>query len=128
MSCTPVTERLQQLQAWRGPPGGAKTMGDAITSLQRSAKQAHRQLGSFIEAWEALVPPELSCQTWVEAKRGGVVHVRTRSASVAWELDRRLREGLLSELRSRCSGAISRVQVRVGGQMHAGTSSTSKTA
>ena len=116
MSNTPVTERLRQLQAWRGPKRKAASMGETIASLQRSAEKAHQQLGSFVEAWDALLPAELSSRTSVETKRGGVVHVRAGSASVAWELDRRLREGLLEELRSRCSGAISRVQVRVGGQ------------
>ena len=117
MSNTPVTERLQQLQAWRGPRRKAASMGETVASLQRSAEKAHQQLGSFVEAWDELLPEELSSKTSVEARRGGVVHVRARSASVAWELDRRLREGLLGELRSRCSGAISRVQVRVGGQV-----------
>ena len=128
MSNTPATERLRQLQAWRGPAQRTRTMGDAIASLQRSAEKTHRQLGSFVEAWDALLPSELSSQTCVEAKRGGVVHVRVGNASVAWELDRRLREGLLGELRSRCSGAISRVQVRVGGQLRESSLPKSRTA
>ena len=128
MSNTPATERLRQLQAWRGPAQRTRTMGDAIASLQRSAEKTHRQLGSFVEAWDALLPSELSSQTCVEAKRGGVVHVRVGNASDAWELDRRLREGLLGELRSRCSGAISRVQVRVGGQLRESSLPKSRTA
>jgi hypothetical protein len=114
MPNTPIAQHIQKLQGWRVPRDRSKPLSEAIGHLQNNALRAQRQLGSFIDAWDQLVPESVSRHTMVEAKRGGTIHVNARSASVAFELDRQLREGLLAELRTACRGSIANIRVRVG--------------
>jgi len=119
MSNAPVARHIEKLQGWRVPRDRSKPLSEAIANLQHNALRAQRQLGSFIDAWDKIIPESISRHTMVEAKRGGTVHVNARSASIAFELDRQLREGLLQELRTACQGTIANVRVRVGRIEHA---------
>ena len=118
MSNAPVADHIHKLQGWRVPRERSKPLSEAIENLQHNALRAQRQLGSFIDAWDEIIPESISRHTMVEAKRGGTVHVNARSASIAFELDRQLREGLLKELRTACQGTIANVRVRVGRVEH----------
>jgi hypothetical protein len=82
--------------------------------VQRNSRRVHRSLGNFIECWEQLLPREVARHTIVKSIRGGTINVSARSSAIAFEVDRLLREGLLSELRTSCSSAVVNVRVHVG--------------
>ena len=67
--------------------------------MAQRADRTQQRLGAFVDLWEALLPAEVAGRTRVSALRGGVVMVVADSAATAYELDRRLRGGLESELR-----------------------------
>lgn len=85
-----------------------------VEAIGRHTAKVNRQLGAMIALWETEVPSELSARTELTALRGGVLHARVDSSAIAYELDRRLREGLLTRLRSQYAGPLSRVRLSVG--------------
>jgi len=106
--------QLERLQQWRNRPLRAKSISDGIASVDRKARQLHRRVGEFVDAWHTLLPAELHDRTCVTGIRGGVVDVVVESSAVSFEIDRRLREGLLDEIRGTCRGTVIRVKLRIG--------------
>jgi hypothetical protein len=114
MAGSAVSRHIERLKTWRVPGDRVMRLSDAVDSMQQRATRVQQQLGSFIDAWDQLVPDAIVRSTRVDSKRGGTVHVIARSASVAFELDRHLRNGLLNDLRHASRGSITAVRVRVG--------------
>ena len=106
--------QLERLQQWRNRPLRAKSIGDGVASIDRKVRQLHRRVGEFVDAWHTLLPVELHDNTCVTGIRGGVVDVVVESSAVSFEIDRRLREGLLDELRAACRGTVVRIKLRIG--------------
>lgn len=71
-------------------------------------------MGAIAEAWLAVVPPELSESILLLGFRGGTLQVEVPGSGLAFELDRRLRSGLLTDLKKASGGRLARVRVRVG--------------
>lgn len=90
------------------------SIAGAIDGIRRKSKQANRRLGELVSLWEELLPSDFVAQTRMTSLRGGVLRVTVASSAIGYELDRRLREGLLADLRSRFGGTLARVTVRVG--------------
>ncbi len=116
---------INQLRSWRVRADRSSSLSDAVANLQRHWQKAARQTGDFAEAWEACVAAELKDQCRVDTMRGGVARVIVSSSAVAFQLDRTLRSGLLTELRARCSAAVTRVETRIG-QVRPATRASSK--
>ena len=114
MTIADCGHQLEQLQAWRRRPQRAHAIVDGIDSFDRRARQLQRRLGRFVEAWEASLPPRLHQRTCVQGVRGGVANVTVDSSAISFEIDRRLREGLLQDLRGTCGATLVRVRLRVG--------------
>ncbi|MAT82255.1 MAG: hypothetical protein CMJ29_11520 [Phycisphaerae bacterium] len=114
MKTMATPSQLELLQQWRRRPQRAKGIGDGVALIDRRARQLHRRIGEFLSAWKQSLPEQLHERTCVQGIRGGVVDVLVASSAVSFELDRRLREGLLDELRASCRGTIVRVRLKVG--------------
>ena len=111
---SPAAHHVNRLRTWRVRGRRTTTMADVVPGMQRSLRRAERQVGAFADAWHQCTPPPLRDQCRVESMRGGAARITAGSAAVAFQLDRALRSGLLRALRSTCSTAIARVDVRVG--------------
>ena len=85
-----------------------------MAAIDRKARQLHRRIGEFADAWQSLLPSELHERTCITGIRGGVVDVTVESSAVSFEIDRQLREGLLDELRTACRGTVVNVRLRIG--------------
>ncbi len=103
--------RLRQARARREPD---TAIGGFVTAVAAEARRAEKRLGSFVNLWEGLIPAELAARTRVVTLRGGVAHVTVDSSSSAYEIDRRLREGLEGRLRQAYGKTLVRVKVTVG--------------
>ena len=104
---------LQRLRELRQRPQRDLSITSLIESQKRSARKAQQQIGELAELWTELLPESLHARTTLLGMRGGVLQVAADSSSVAFELDRRLREGLLHSLRNRYSNTLTRVKVRL---------------
>ncbi|MCH2160302.1 MAG: DUF721 domain-containing protein [Phycisphaerales bacterium] len=82
-----------------------------LEGIRREASRSRKASGNFVDAWEAVVPPEFVRETRVKGLSGGVARVGVRSSAMQYELDRLLRTGLLSELRAAFGGLLRRVKV-----------------
>ncbi len=108
VEATREIERLRRHRGWRERD---LSISGVVTDTLRSSTSLQRKLGALIELWQTRVPDHLVRRTRLSGLRGGVLHVSAESAAVAFELDRLLRQGLLSELRQAYRGTLSRVKV-----------------
>ena len=111
-----MRRQIEDLRRRRGRSGPELSIAKLIASTADHAKRTHKQLGELIEIWEESVPPELARRTSLTVLRGGVLHVSVDSSSIAFEIDRLLRGGLVDELRRRFRGTLVRVKVKLDGE------------
>ncbi len=104
---------LQRLRELRQRRPRDVSITSLIESQKRQAGKAQQQIGELAELWAELVPEPLRMRTSLLGMRGGVLHVAADSSSVAFELDRCLRESLLSKLRNRYHSTLMRVKVQL---------------
>ena len=109
-----AAHRVEQLRAWRARPEREVVVRPLIESKLADAHRAQKQLGSFVELWEAVLPAELALHTRVTGLRSGVVHVTVDTSATAYELDRCLREGLEQQMRRAFGKTLMRVKITVG--------------
>ncbi len=105
---------IEQLRNWRARPDRDVGIGSLIEAKLVEAERVRKRLGSFVELWETVLPDTLAPHTRVTAIRGGVVHVTVDTSATAYELDRRLREGLEQQMRRAYGKTFVRVKVKVG--------------
>ncbi len=106
---------LEQLRNWRARPERELAIASLIDAKLVEAERVRKRLGSFVELWETVLPDELASHTRVTAIRGGVVQVTVDTSATAYELDRRLREGLEQQMRRAYGKTFVRVKVKVVG-------------
>ncbi|MHC4218099.1 MAG: DciA family protein [Planctomycetota bacterium] len=107
-------ERIARLQEQHRRPEPDRSIGGLVSSVAVEAERTQQRLGSFVDLWEGLVPADVASHTRVVGLRGGVAHVTVDSSSTAYEIDRRLREGLEQQLRRAYGKTLIRVKVTVG--------------
>ena len=108
-----LDRHVARLRAARDYRWGDPSLTAALQRTQKQAASVQRRLGRIIELWNELLPADLVEHTSVRALRGGNLHVTVDSAALVYELDRRLREGLLTELRARFTNNLHRVRFTV---------------
>ena len=108
----PVNE-IERLREWRSNKGHNLSILGTVESIQTSARQSHRKLGELIELWHELLPDDLAKASTLRGIRSGLLQVEVESSAKLYEIDRRLREGILQELRSRYHGTLVRVKIRL---------------
>lgn len=109
----PVSARIDRLREHRVRPPRETAIGGIVAAIRREASRHQRQAGSFVEAWESVVPEELRAATRVRGLRGGVARVGVRDAATRYELDAGLRGGWLAELRLACGQPVRSVRLDV---------------
>lgn len=106
-----AAREIQRLGASRARFARELSIAAIVTATRKQAADVHRRLGELIELWEEFVPQEIAAHTTLAALKGGVLHVTVDSSSIAYELDRLLREGLVIVLRRRYRSTLTRVKV-----------------
>ncbi len=109
-----VAEQIAQRRERRIRKPPPLSIAADVTAVARHTSRTQRRLATVIELWEAVIPSELAARTSVTGLRGGVLFVRADSAAVAYELDRRLRDGLEQTLRSKFPSTLVRIRVSTG--------------
>ncbi|NNF42589.1 MAG: DUF721 domain-containing protein [Phycisphaerales bacterium] len=111
-----VTRTLENLQTRRARRQRERSITPLLQQLDREATLRRKRFGQLVELWVALLPREIAERTTFTMLRGGSLSVEADSASVAYEVNRRLRSGLLAELRRGYTGTLTRVMVSVAGR------------
>jgi hypothetical protein len=115
-----VSARLAQLRGHRVRPARATAIGGLVDAVRREASRHRRQAGSFVEAWESVIPGPLREATRVRSLRGGVARVGVRDTATRYELDAGLRSSWLGELRLACGQPIRSVRLEVDASIPVG--------
>ena len=108
-----IASRLSRLRGFRVRPDRAVAIGGLVDVVRREAARNRRQAGSFVEAWESVIPSPLVETTRVKGLRGGVARVGVRDAAARYELDAGLRGGWLGELRLACGQPVRSVRLEI---------------
>lgn len=109
----PTAARIDRLRGFRVRPPRETAIGGVVAAIRREASRHQRQAGSFVEAWESVVPESLRSATRVRGLRGGIARVGVRDAATRYELDAGLRGGWLAELRLACGQPVRSVRLDV---------------
>ena len=109
----PVSARIDRLRGFRVRPPRDTGIGGVVAAIRREASRHQRQAGSFVEAWESVIPEALRSATRVRGLRGGIARVGVRDAATRYELDAGLRGGWLAELRLACGQPVRSVRLDV---------------
>ncbi len=109
----PASARIDRLRGFRVRPPRDIAIGGVVAAIRREASRHQRQAGSFVEAWESVIPEELRSATRVRGLRGGIARVGVRDAATRYELDAGLRGGWLAELRLACGQPVRSVRLDV---------------
>lgn len=104
---------IQQLRTYRVKPQRDTSITSLISATASSAQKTHKRLGHLIDLWEKYVPAAIAAKTAIIGLRGGTLHIAVADASVNYELDRLLREGLEQALRAEYRGTLVRVRLKV---------------
>lgn len=104
---------IEVLRRHRTPHEPDLSIGSLVAEHARYAQRTRAQLGQMIDLWFQLVPAELRNHSAICALKRGVLTVDVDSASVRYELDRRLREGLADQLRQHFRGTLRQVKIRL---------------
>ncbi len=108
-------DAIENLRRHRSRPEFDTSITRVLQSMASEAERTERRLGDLITCWNEVVPDSLGRQTQVTSLQRGTLHVTVSSASVRYELDRMLREGMLDRIRSRYRGSLQRVKLVVAG-------------
>ena len=108
---------IEQLRRHRCRPERNLEIGGMVDQFRREAGRARRGAGTFLDAWEAVVPSEIAAATRVRGIRGGVARVGVQDAATSYDLDQRLRNGLLAELRLAFRSPLRRVKLEIDGSL-----------
>lgn len=111
-----ISKELEQLRNHRVPVERDLSIGSLVAEQSKYAQQTRAQLGQFIDIWYQLVPTDVRYRSAIRAFKRGVLTVEVESASMRYELDRRLREGLIDEIRRHFRGTLRQVKVRLAGE------------
>lgn len=109
----PRLARLRRLAPYRRRRDRDCTISDLVDSTRKTARKTQTRTGAFTEAWERLVPEELSMACRLGEFRGGVITILVESSSAKYQLDNLLRSGLEVDLRREYPGPLTRVKTRL---------------
>ena len=110
----PTLRQVERLRELRRRSARDDSIGPLVARIRNESDRHHQRFGELVTLWCELVPADLVEQTALTGLRGGVLQVTVPSSAVAYRLDRALRGGLTSDLRSRFRGSLARVRVQVG--------------
>lgn len=107
---------LDRLRSFRVRPPRETGIGRLVAGIQREARRHQSGAGSFVEAWEQVIPEDLRRGSRVRGLRGGVARVQIADAAARYELDALLRSGALADLRLAFGKPLRRVQLETIGR------------
>ena len=107
---------LDRLRSFRVRPPRETGIGRMVAGIQREARRHQSGTGSFVEAWEQVIPEALRKGSRVRGLRGGVARVQIADAAARYELDALLRSGVLADLRLAFGKPLRRVQLEIIGR------------
>jgi hypothetical protein len=105
--------RLERVRQWRVRDARPTALSEPIHALRREVERGAKRACEFISSWEEIIPAELAAKTRVRGARGGVYHIAVQDSPALFEIDRLLREGALTAIRSRLRAAIVRIKLAV---------------
>ena len=105
--------RLARIAPYRRRREREPSITKIVEDTLKKARRDEKRIGSFAEAWEALVPEELLRACTIGSVRGSKITIEVDSSSAKFELDRLLRGGLQVELRRLYTGPLTEVRTKL---------------
>lgn len=115
--------RLREWRQWKGRETGIRRFVEAVDVRLRRMDGRMLKVSA---ALESLVGPSIAERLSPLGLSRGVLTLGVDSSSLAYEVDRRMREGGLAELQQRTGLAINRVKVKIVADDQSGRSGPSR--
>ncbi|HAW95445.1 MAG: hypothetical protein CMJ33_03615 [Phycisphaerae bacterium] len=109
----PRLARLRRIAPYRRKWDPDTSISGLVESTKKVAKRNEGRLATLTEAWDRLVPEQLTSACRFGEVRGGTITILVESSPAKYELDRLLKSGLEAELRRAYSGPLSRIRTRL---------------
>lgn len=109
----PRLTRLARIAPYRRRREPEASIQKIVETTLRKARRDEKRMGSFAEAWEALVPATLLGACTIGAVRGSKITIEVDSSAAKFEIDRLLRSGLQVELRRLYAGPLTDVRTKL---------------
>ena len=103
---------LDRLRKYKTRRVRETSINETVQSLRKGLRKGNKTSSSLIEAWDAAVPSHIANQATMVSMRNGVLEVLTDGSSVAYQLNRLVRSGLLRELQKATKGTLRKIRVR----------------
>jgi hypothetical protein len=104
--------QLERLRKWRARPALDTSINEVVHIMRKGLRRGNRQSTSLVEAWDEFVPSHIARQATIVSLRNGVLEVVTDGASVAYQLNRLIRSGLLRDLQRASKGTLKKIKVK----------------
>lgn len=104
--------KLDRLRTYRARQERETSINETVQSVRKGLRKGNKASSSLIEAWDAAVPSHIANQATIVSMRNGVLDVLTDGASIAYQLNRLVRSGLLRELQKATKGTLRKIRVR----------------
>ena len=110
----PRLARLARLAPYRRLHSFDHSIKSLVQNTKKRVQRDEKRFSSFSEAWEQLVPANLLAASRLASSRGSTITIEVDSSAAKYELDRLLRTGLETNLRSLYTGPLTRIKTRLG--------------
>lgn len=113
--------QLERLRGWRARPefGSAKPLSQELGLIGKTLARDGKRMGGVVDGWEACAPKALQECVRISGYARGVLSVVIDSAPARFELDRAMRGGLETQLRTVIGPGFVRLRATIG-SMQAG--------
>ena len=105
------SRKLQNLRKWRGPKDKDLSIQKELLSLQRTIKKGNKQLVQISEVWASAVPHHIQENTYPISLKNGVLEIAANGSPTSYQLQRLIREGLLKDIKERCTSSVKRIKI-----------------
>jgi hypothetical protein len=105
--------QVEQLRKWRKRKVRDTSIESTIIAFRKSLKKGNKQLTQLLEAWDELVPSNLTKNAIPTSLRSGILEVSVTDSSTSYKINQLIRSGLLQKLQRRCRGTLKQIRIRI---------------
>tara|TARA_B100001750_G_C15403217_1_gene543721 strand:- start:265 stop:660 length:396 start_codon:yes stop_codon:yes gene_type:complete len=103
--------QLKNLRKWRGRKDRDISIASSIIELERNLKKSNRQLSQIADIWKSEVPCHIYENTHPISLQKGVLEIAVNGSSIAYQLQRLIRNGLLDSLQTKVTKPLRKIKV-----------------
>ena len=110
---SPQHEHLNNLRNWRDPAGRDLTLANFAKHINKTHVRPAKQLKPVVDLWNQHIPDPIRSKTTLAAFTRGILTIHADDSATLYQLDRLLRSGLETQLRTSCKTTLRSVRLKL---------------